>query len=493
VELKDVCEILDQRSYKIKRRSGDAKPGKYEEAQHVMKKQKLMPEEKQEENGHTKAKIKMQLYKKSEVNQEKYKQLLVRPLIQSGDMLERIRPIKEAVLTRGDEAILEFTEKFDKVKLPSPVITLPLKENLNIDPTTTKAIDLAMSNVQKFHQAQLSGETLEVETISGVYCSRFARPIERVGLYVPGGSAVLPSTAYMLGIPAKVAGCKEIILATPPRKDGSVCPEVLYVAEKLGISKVLVAGGAQAIFGMAYGTKSIPKVDKICGPGNQFVTAAKMMVQNDSTAMVSIDMPAGPSELLVIANNTSNPAYVASDLLSQAEHGPDSQVVLVAVNMSREMLQAVECEIELQGERLPRRDIVRVSIPKSFIYCVDTMEEALQFSNAYAPEHLIINTDDAEKYLPWVQNAGSVFLGPYSSESCGDYASGTNHTLPTYGYARMYSGVNTATFVKHITSQKVTRDGLNNIGDAVTTLAAVEELEAHRNAVAIRLADIRKK
>jgi len=209
--------------------------------------------------------------------------------------------------------------------------------------------------------------------------------------------------------------------------------------------------------------------------------------------MVSIDMPAGPSELLVIANNTSNPAYVASDLLSQAEHGPDSQVVLVAVNMSREMLQAVECEIELQGERLPRRDIVRVSIPKSFIYCVDTMEEALQFSNAYAPEHLIINTDDAEKYLPWVQNAGSVFLGPYSSESCGDYASGTNHTLPTYGYARMYSGVNTATFVKHITSQKVTRDGLNNIGDAVTTLAAVEELEAHRNAVAIRLADIRKK
>jgi len=290
----------------------------------------------------------------------------------------------------------------------------------------------------------------------------------------------------MLGVPAKVAGCKEIIFASPPGKDGTVCPEVLYVAEKLGASKVLVAGGAQAIFAFAYGTQSVPKVDKICGPGNQYVTAAKMMVQNDSSAMVSIDMPAGPSELMVIADSTSNSAYVASDLLSQAEHGPDSQVVLVAVNLTDAKLQEIEAEVEKQGERLPRADIVRQSISKSFILRVNTMEEALEFSNAYAPEHLIMGIDDSSKYLPLVSNAGSVFLGPYSSESCGDYASGTNHTLPTYGYARMYSGVNTATFVKHITSQLITREGLNNIGDAVTTLAAVEELEAHRNSVAIR-------
>jgi len=287
---------------------------------------------------------------------------------------------------------------------------------------------------------------------------------------------------------------------------------------KIGATHIVLAGGAQAIFAMAYGTESVPKVDKICGPGNQYVTAAKMLVQNDSGAMVSIDMPAGPSEVLVVADATANPAYVAADLLSQAEHGmflrrkkkkffffnvfiyfclgaytgPDSQVVLLTVNLTEAQVKAIEDEVDKQGAVLPRASIVRESIPKSFCLQCDTLDEALAFSNAYAPEHLIVNIDNAEQVIPKVSNAGSVFLGPYSSESCGDYASGTNHTLPTYGYARMYSGVNTATFLKHITSQKVTKQGLLNIGDAVATLAKAEGLEAHRNAVVIRLNDLRK-
>jgi len=322
-----------------------------------------------------------------------------------------------------------------------------------------------------------------------VACSRFARPIARVGLYVPGGTAVLPSTALMLGIPAQVAGCKEIVIATPPRPDGSISPEVMYVAQLVGASAILKAGGAQAVAAMAYGTDTVPKVDKIFGPGNQWVTAAKMLVQNDTDALVAIDMPAGPSEVLVVADSTANPAYVAADLLSQAEHGPDSQVVLAAINLSDELLSAIEDQIDEQARALPRVNIVRESIGKSIIVKASSVEEALDFSNDYAPEHLILHLEDAPAAVDLVQNAGSVFVGAFSPESCGDYASGTNHTLPTNGFARQFSGVNTQSFQKHITSQEVTKEGLKELGPIVVTLAECEGLQAHANAVSVRLRD----
>ena len=308
---------------------------------------------------------------------------------------------------------------------------------------------------------------------------------------MPGGSAVLPSTALMLGVPAQVAGCLQIVLATPPRRDGSICPEVLYVARKVGASCIVAAGGAQAIAAMAYGTQTVPKVNKICGPGNQYVTAAKMIVQNDPACLVSIDMPAGPSEVLVIADDTCNPAFVASDLLSQAEHGPDSQVVLLTVNLDDTKVSEIQKQVEWQALKLPRVDIVRQCLPKSYILKFTSLDDAIQFSNDYAPEHLILHVENPRASLKHITNAGSVFLGPFSPESCGDYASGTNHTLPTYGYAKMYSGVNTNTFLKHITTQELTREGLDRLGDTVVTLAEVEELHAHRNAVLIRLDEIR--
>jgi len=306
-------------------------------------------------------------------------------------------------------------------------------------------------------------------------------------LYVPGGTAILPSTALMLGIPAQVAGCKEIVLATPPRPDGSISPEVMYVAHLVGASVILKAGGAQAVAAMAYGTKTVPKVDKIFGPGNQWVTAAKMLVQNDTDALVSIDMPAGPSEVLVIADHTANPAFVAADLLSQAEHGVDSQVILIAIDLTSEHLAQIEREVDEQANALPRVDIVRVSISNSLIVKAKTVEEAFAFSNDYAPEHLILHLDNAAQKVSLVENAGSVFVGPYTPESCGDYASGTNHTLPTNGYARQFSGVNTLSFQKHITSQEITADGLDELGPVVATLADCEGLQAHANAVRIRL------
>jgi len=322
----------------------------------------------------------------------------------------------------------------------------------------------------------------------GVVCSRFARGISRVGLYVPGGTAILPSTALMLGIPAQVAGCKEIVLATPPRPDGSISPEVVYAAHKVGATVILKAGGAQAISALAYGTASVPKVDKVFGPGNQWVTAAKMLVQNDTDALVAIDMPAGPSEVLVIADSSASPAFVAADLLSQAEHGIDSQVVLVAVDLSQENLQTIEEEVDAQARALPRFDILKESLRKSLIVQVPDTKTALEFSNDYAPEHLILHLVDAPAIVDHIQNAGSVFVGPWTPESCGDYASGTNHTLPTNGYARQFSGVNTQSFQKHITSQEITRAGLEKLGPVVVTLADAEGLQAHANAVRIRLA-----
>ncbi|TPX69952.1 hypothetical protein SpCBS45565_g01988 [Spizellomyces sp. 'palustris'] len=508
VSLADIETQLDRRARKVSRRPGNAKPkwnmsGKASNGSPVPKQTSAgqdeingLREPISPRNGtpveDEKKEIKMKTYNISETTPEQRRSLLLRPIIKTEEIIARVRPIMADVRQRGDEAIFDLTERFDGVKLSSTVLKAPFPSTAMLLPQNVRqAIDQAYENIRRFHEAQLDRSVLQVETMPGVVCTRFFRPIERVGLYVPGGTAVLPSSTLMLGVPAKVAGCSEIVIATPPRKDGSVAPEVIYVAHKIGASTVVVAGGAQAVAAMAYGTASVPKVDKICGPGNQYVTAAKMIAQSDSSAMVSIDMPAGPSELLVIADSSCNPAYVASDLLSQAEHGADSQVVLIAVGLADADVAAIEREVKTQGEALPRAAIVRESIPKSYILRVDTMEQAMDFSNRYAPEHLILHLEEAENWVDQVQNAGSVFVGPYSPESCGDYASGTNHTLPTYGYARMYSGVNTLTFVKHITSQMLTREGLDRLGDTVTTLAEVEGLEAHRNAVAIRLKDIR--
>ncbi|PVU91180.1 hypothetical protein BB559_002261 [Furculomyces boomerangus] len=500
VSLADVERNLSLKSKKIDRRPGNSKKKNLENSTIPNKNESIA-----EVNNSTKnqtllrtsilnvtspagpnEQIKMRKFVFNDINSVEKAELLQRPIIDSGDIQNRVKPIINSVRTRGDVAVKEFTATFDKVNLDKVVITAPFNVP-NLPEKVKNAIDTAYQNVYKFHHAQLS-EPINIETMPGIMCSRFSRPIERVGLYVPGGTAVLPSSALMLGVPAQVAGCKEIVLATPPTKDGTVVPEVLYVAHLVGATTIVMAGGAQAIAAMAYGTETVPKVDKICGPGNQFVTAAKMVVQNDTAAMVSIDMPAGPSELLVIADNSCEPKYVASDLLSQAEHGGDSQVVLLTVGMNDDLVSQIEMEVDQQAKRLPRVEIVRHSIPKSYILKVDTLDEALDFSNKYAPEHLILQVENAPSCLSKVENAGSVFVGKYSPESCGDYASGTNHTLPTYGFARMYSGVNTTTFQKHITSQTLTKEGLERLGSTVMTLAEVEGLEAHRNAVAIRLA-----
>ncbi|KAI9591673.1 histidinol dehydrogenase-domain-containing protein [Syncephalis fuscata] len=443
VSLHDVEQQLDARSQKVTRRPGNAKPAYI--TQVVSK-----PEE-------TFTSLSMQKLVYANMDAVQRSALLQRPITSSDDIIAKVKPIMDSVRKQGDAAIVELTKKFDGAELDSVVIKAPFAEELmQLDPETRAAIDDAYNNIYKFHEAQLhSDPVLSVETAPGVVCSRFARPIERVGLYVPGGTAVLPSTALMLGIPAKVAGCHQIIIASPPRKDGTCVPEVLYVAHKVGAEAVVLAGGAQAVAALAYGTASVPKVDKICGPGNQFVTAAKMIAQNDSSAMVSIDMPAGPSELLVIADATANPAYVVADLLSQAEHGPDSQVVLVMVAPTPDQIAAVEHELYTQAHRLPRRAI---------LYSLSGhCRRSICFFNAYAPEHLILHMEEADRHLDSVFNAGSVFVGHYSPESCGDYASGTNHTLPTYGYARMYSGVNTDTFLKYITSQHLTAEGLADL------------------------------
>jgi phosphoribosyl-ATP pyrophosphohydrolase/phosphoribosyl-AMP cyclohydrolase/histidinol dehydrogenase len=305
---------------------------------------------------------------------------------------------------------------------------------MQLPPETIKAIDVSFENIRKFHAAQREEKPLQVETMPGVVCSRFSRPIERVGLYVPGGTAVLPSTALMLGVPAMVAGCKKIVIASPPRSDGSVTPEIVYVAHKVGAESIVLAGGAQAVAAMAYGTESVSKVDKILGPGNQFVTAAKMFVSNDTNAGVSIDMPAGPSEVLVVADATANPAFVASDLLSQAEHGVDSQVVLIAVNLNDAQLGAIEDELHRQAMALPRVDIVRGAIEHSVTLVVRDLAEAMSMSNSYAPEHLILQVEGAAEAVKLVKNAGSVFVGPWTPESVGDYSAGVNHSLRMFGF-----------------------------------------------------------
>lgn len=412
VSLEDVEKNLDKKARKVTRRPGNAKP-KWENKEAAPAPAPPSKEPEQDNNG----RIAMQTYSSDAISSEKRNELLLRPIIDSTEIIGRVTPIMKDVRTRGDAALIDLTEKFDRVKLECPTLQAPFDPAaMQLDPETKAAIDQAYDNIYKFHDAQMDRDTLVVETMPGVVCTRFARPIERVGLYVPGGTAVLPSTTLMLGIPAKVAGCSQIVIATPPRPDGTVVPEVLYVAHKVGATHVVLAGGAQAVAAMAYGTQTVPKVDKICGPGNQYVTAAKMVAQNDTSCLVSIDMPAGPSEVLVIADKNCNPAYVASDLLSQAEHGVDSQVVLVAVDLSDSELGAIEDQIHTQASRLPRVDIVRKSIPKSYTLKVKTMDEAVAFSNDYAPEHLILHVDNAESLLPSINNAGSVFVGAFSPE-----------------------------------------------------------------------------
>jgi histidinol dehydrogenase len=380
--------------------------------------------------------------------------------------------------------VLDFTAKFDRVTLDGPpCLPIDAFPTPTLDPEVAAAFDTARSNIEAFHAAQAPAD-LAVETMPGVVCRRVTRPINAVGLYVPGGTAVLPSSTLMLAVPARLAGCGTVVMATPPRADGSISPEVLYCARAAGVTHILRAGGAQAVAALAYGTASTPKVDKVLGPGNQFVTAAKMALQN-SEAMVAIDMPAGPSEVLVIADGGAPPAHVAADLLSQAEHGPDSQVVLVA--LPGVDLAAVEAEVAAQCAALPRASTAASALSHSAIVKVASRAEAVAFSNAYAPEHLIVNVEDAEAWLPDLDNAGSVFLGRWTPESVGDYASGTNHTLPTYGYARMYSGVSLDSFLKRMTVQSLTEDGLKRLGPAVATMAAVEGLDAHRRAVTLRL------
>lgn len=411
--------------------------------------------------------------------------LLRRPKMDFTSVFGIVEPILNQVETEGNAAIRTLTKKFEGADLDAITIN-PKEIPVSLPVEVQSAIDTAFENIYTFHEAQKLAP-LEIETMKGVICKRVTRPIEKVGLYVPGGTAILPSTAMMLSIPAMIAGCATVVLATPPKADGSIAPEIIYIAQKAGIGTILLAGGAQAVAAMAFGTESVPKVDKIFGPGNQFVTAAKMILQN-SEAQISIDMPAGPSEVLVIADGQAKPAYVAADLLSQAEHGADSQVVLVATPDFD--LTLLEKELDIQLKALPRKEMTEKALDHSFSIIVETLEVAFDFSNSYAPEHLIVNVKDAETWESKIINAGSVFFGQFTPESVGDYASGTNHTLPTYGYARMYSGVNLSSFQKTVTMQTLTEEGIKNIGPTVETLAELEGLQAHKNAVSIRLRDL---
>lgn len=406
--------------------------------------------------------------------------LCKRPSIDLSELQPKVQAVLDDVKMRGDEALIELTSKFDKVDLKSLALTVPT--SVEIDQELKLAIDVAWKNIHAFHAAQQSTPE-KVETTQGVFCWRKSIAIEKVGLYIPGGSAPLFSTLLMLGIPATIAGCKEIVVCTPPSKDGSVDPTILYVAQKLGLKQIYTVGGAQAIAAMTFGTASIPKVDKIFGPGNQYVTMAKQLAQQNGLA---IDMPAGPSEVLVIADETCEPTFVAADLLSQAEHGPDSQVVLVVVG-SEKLLSSILEELEEQLEQLPRKEIADQALKNSSSLLVNSSVEAMDFSNLYAPEHLILATKNADELAEKVVNAGSVFIGNYSCESAGDYASGTNHTLPTNGYARSFSGVSLDSFVKKVTFQKLSAEGIQNIGPSIETMASAEQLDAHRNAVTVRL------
>ena len=413
-----------------------------------------------------------------------WNELLKRPVINTDTLRDTVLEILNRVRTEGDRAVMEYEEKFDKVTLQSLAVSeqefADAEKAVSIE--LKAAIMLAFNNIRTFHAAQ-KFEGKRVTTLPGVTCWQKAVAIEKVGLYVPGGTAPLFSTVLMLATPAQIAGCKEIILCTPPDRSGKIHPAILYAAKVAGVSRVFKAGGVQAIGAMAYGTSSIPKVYKIFGPGNQYVTAAKQQV---SLRDVAIDMPAGPSEVAVLADETAQPAFVAADLLSQAEHGTDSQAILITT--SEALLREVTGEVQRQLEQLPRKGIAEKSLANSKLILVRTMDEAVDMVNEYAPEHLIIETKDYQQTAERIVNAGSVFLGPYSPESAGDYASGTNHTLPTNGYAKAYSGVSLDSFIRKITFQEVTQEGIRMIGPAIEVLAANEYLDAHKNAVSVRLA-----
>jgi histidinol dehydrogenase len=409
--------------------------------------------------------------------------LLSRPALAARDLDALVQPVLDAVKLHGDSALLEYTARFDRVNLNAVTVSAAEFEEAEalVDAGLKKAMEVASRNIETFHQAQQLVPR-KITTTAGVTCWQKPVPIGRVGLYVPGGSAPLFSTVLMLAIPARIAGCGTRILCTPPMANGKVHPAVLVAARLTGVTSVFKAGGAQAIAAMAYGTESVPAVYKIFGPGNQYVTAAKQLVARDG---VAIDMPAGPSEVAVVADETAPPAFVASDLLSQAEHGADSQVILFTTR--RETAEAVMAEVERQLEQLPRSAIAAKALQHSRAFICTTMQEVMEMVNAYAPEHLILACDKAETLAEQVEEAGSVFLGHYTPESAGDYASGTNHTLPTNGHARAYNGVNLDSFVKKITFQQVSREGLENLADTITTMAEAEALMAHSRAVSIRI------
>lgn len=417
-----------------------------------------------------------------------WQELLKRPVMNTESLFGTVQGIIDRVKAGGDEAVLQYEMQFDKVSLSALAVSseeFDEAENL-IDEELKAAIRLAAGNISAFHAAQrFVGK--KVETQPGVTCWQKAVPIEKVGLYIPGGTAPLFSTVLMLAVPACIAGCREIVLCTPPGKDGKVHPAVLFAARVAGVQRVFKAGGVQAIAAMAYGTESIPKVYKIFGPGNQYVTAAKQLV---SLRDVAIDMPAGPSEVEVLADVTANPVFVAADLLSQAEHGVDSQAVLITT--SKELQQAVKDEVERQLDLLPRKEIAAKSLANSKLIVMKDMEEAVEMTNAYAPEHLIVETENYMAVAEQIVNAGSVFLGTLTPESAGDYASGTNHTLPTNGYAKAYSGVSLDSFIRKMTFQEIKPEGLCKIGPAIEVMAANESLDGHKNAVSVRLDAVRR-
>jgi histidinol dehydrogenase len=420
-------------------------------------------------------------------SRSQWESILKRPTATFDDVESVVVEVFNAVKASGDQALKEYTKKFDRTEIDDLEVSsqeLTTAEN-TLSKDLKQAIDLAYDNIYKFHKAQQTSR-VEVETTSGVDCWQEKRPIQKVGFYIPGGSAPLFSTVLMLAIPAQIAGCSQVVLCTPPTKEGTVHPAVLYAAKRCGIQNIYKVGGIQAIAAMTYGTESITKVYKIFGPGNQFVTLAK---QYATTLGVAIDMPAGPSELLVVGDSSANPAFVASDLLSQAEHGPDSQVILVSTD--KKLIDEVSVELEKQLEELPRKEIAKKAIANSKMIYFDSKQDAADCIDEYGPEHYIICCEEEQFYIDAIHNAGSVFIGNYTPESAGDYASGTNHTLPTNGYTKQYSGVNLDSFLKQMTFQKISEKGIQAIGPAIELMAEEEGLQAHKNAVTLRLNELK--
>jgi histidinol dehydrogenase len=421
-------------------------------------------------------------------SRENWSQFTLRPILQQEDLETIVTEIFLEVKTNGDKALSEYSERFDGFTTKDFKVSqteLEKAEKL-VPEELKKAIQIAAKNIESFHTSQID-IAKKIETTKGVICWREARAINSVGLYIPAGSAPLFSTVLMLGIPAKIAGCKEIVICTPADRQGEINPVILYTAKTIGITEIYKVGGAQAIAAMTYGTESIPKVSKLFGPGNQYVMAGKMLAQKQG---VAIDLPAGPSEVLVIADESGEASFIASDLLAQAEHGPDSQVILLST--SERLLTEVQIQLNLQLDELPRKEVTKLALENSRMLLLESITDCISFSNLYAPEHLILQVKDVETILPKIENAGSVFVGNYSCESAGDYASGTNHTLPTLGYANAYSGVSLDSFIKKITFQEISVTGIQNLGKTIEIMAEAEGLQAHKNAVSIRLKAIKE-